>query len=80
MADKYVREIGRVEDVDGLPLAVGTDYGTVTIGPPGTQRGLVTEQADELAAMLITALWQAERDAGRMAVSEEPAGAAGGGP
>ena len=32
MTDKYVRTIGRVEDMDGYPVAVGVDYDTVTIG------------------------------------------------
>lgn len=32
MSDKYVRTIGRVEDMDGYPVAVGVDYDTVTIG------------------------------------------------
>jgi hypothetical protein len=65
MADPYVREIGRVEDIDGLRLVVGIRSGTVTLGFAGEARWkLPVEVADELAAMLITALWQAARQAG----------------
>src|SRR5262249_26560390 len=32
MADPSVREIGRVEDMDGTPVVIGVDYDTVTIG------------------------------------------------
>lgn len=70
MGNPYVREIGRVEDIDGLPLAVGVEDGTVTIGLLAETRNLIAEQADEPAALLITALWQAERDAGRMAAHQ----------
>jgi hypothetical protein len=66
MADPLVREIGRIEDMDGVPLAVGVDRGTVTIGmgDDDTPWQLTVEQADDLAGLLITALWQAARQAG----------------
>jgi hypothetical protein len=32
---KYIREIGAVEDFDGIRVPVGVDYDTVTIGGPG---------------------------------------------
>jgi len=31
MPDPFVREIGRVTDLDGIPVTVGIDYDTVTI-------------------------------------------------
>ena len=67
MADPHVREIGRVTDHDGDQITVGIDGGTVTIGHPEIAipywQGTV-EQADEVAALLITALWQAAAQGG----------------
>jgi hypothetical protein len=66
MSDPLVREIGRI-DIPGIgPFAVGIDNGAVTIGDPGDDGYLIPpETADELAAYLITATWQAAaREAG----------------
>ena len=63
-SDPRVREIGSIDDnVAAVPVTVGTDCGAVTIGCGAIRWRLSAQQADELAALLITALWQAERDA-----------------
>ena len=66
MGEPVAREIGRVEDADGEVLIVGIDRGTVTIGmedrAPSWQ--FTPVDADELAALLITALWQAAAQGG----------------
>jgi hypothetical protein len=63
-----VRKVGEIADAGGYPLAVGTCRGSVIIGDTDLDKGiswaLTNEQADDLAAMLITALWQAARQAG----------------
>jgi len=60
-----VREIGRVKAAGTEPpLVVYVNHGTVDIGCSETSWRLTVEQADELAAMLITALWQAAAQAG----------------
>ena len=61
MGDAYVREVGSVEDVDGVPLAVGVDYGTVTIGGPGSRWAwrLDSRQAETFAQLFTAACWQA---------------------
>ena len=67
MNDQHEREIGRVEDVDGDVLVVGIDGETVTIGCPDIAMPfwqLTVPMADEAIALLITALWQAARQAG----------------
>jgi len=58
MADRELREIGRISDIYSAPLAVTTRHGYVGVGP----FWLTAEQADELAALLIQALLQAERE------------------
>lgn len=58
MADPWIREIGRVE-IPGVPdRVVSIDHGAVTIGERDEDR-LTVMQADELAALLITACWMA---------------------
>jgi hypothetical protein len=64
MGEPYVREIGHVEDgVAELPLRVGIDHGTVRVGCPGMTWQLAVPHADELVALLITAIAYAERRA-----------------
>lgn len=68
MGEPYVREIGRVDQVveDGaptIPLAVGIDHGTVLIGCSAMAWQLAIPHADELVALLITAIAYAERHA-----------------
>jgi hypothetical protein len=55
MADKYVREVGRVEDESEAALIVGVDYDTVTI----QGRHLTASQAEEFGALFVSAVWQA---------------------
>lgn len=61
MADPYVREIGRVKIPGAQPVIVGIDHGAVEIMPSDyrNEQRLTVMQADELAALLITACWQA---------------------
>lgn len=61
MSDPYVREIGRVEIPGGPPLIVSISHGAVDIGRPALaiDGRLAVQQADHLAALLITACWQA---------------------
>ena len=60
MADTATREIGRLEDgIAEIPLRVGVDGGVVTVGCPGMTWRLSPELADELAALIITAWWDA---------------------
>lgn len=73
MSNPLVREIGQVDDnVAAVPIAVGTDHGAVTIGCGAIRWRLSAGQADELIALLITALWQAEQDAGLFVRAEVP--------
>lgn len=60
MSDPWVREIGRVEILAGVPLVVSIDHGAVTVGyGDGGEERLTVPQADELAALMITACWMA---------------------
>jgi hypothetical protein len=59
VSDPWVREIGRVRIPGRLPLVVRIDHGAVTAGPEGRDGRFTVPQADELAALLITACWQA---------------------
>jgi len=67
MADQYVREVGRVKDMDDMPLDVGVDYDSVTLGWPGRQRRLTSAQAEEFAQLFVSACWQAGVQARQMA-------------
>lgn len=62
MSDRYVREIGRVEDMDGRPLVVGVDYDTVTIGVHCFTAG----QIEEVAQFIVRATWEAAQQKARM--------------
>ena len=55
MPDPYVRELGRVQDIDGIPVTVGVDYDCVTIS--GAR--LTTGTCEEFARLLVAAAWQA---------------------
>ena len=63
MADKYVRIVGEVTDMDDVRLGVGVDYDTVTIGP----HRLDADQVEDFAQLLIGAVWQAGQQKQRMA-------------
>jgi hypothetical protein len=67
MSDKYVRVVGQVEDMEGIPLVIGVDYHTVTFGLPGDavpEWRLESSQAEEFAQLFVSACWQAARQAG----------------
>jgi hypothetical protein len=58
--DKYVREVGRLEDGQGRILIVGVSYDAVTLGLGGggiAELGMA--QQEELGQLLIAAVWQA---------------------
>jgi hypothetical protein len=59
MPDPFVREIGRVTDLDGIPVTVGVDYDTVTIS--GCK--LTVAVQGEFARLLAAAVWQAGANA-----------------
>jgi hypothetical protein len=68
MSDPHVREIGRIEDMDGNVLTVGVDYDAVTIGwPTGPEWRIESSQADEFAALYVSACWQAAAQAANLA-------------
>ena len=57
MPNPFVREIGRVTDLDGIPVTVGVDYDTVTI--MGAK--LTASVAEKFAHLFVAAAWQAGR-------------------
>ena len=70
MADPYVRETGRTEDMDGIALAVGVDYDAVSLGHghhTGPVWRLTQAQAEEFAHLFVAACWEAGQNARRMA-------------
>jgi len=57
-----VREVGKVEALDGLRIVVGLDGGTVTLGPSRYTEPiwhLTQDQAEEFARLFVSAVWQA---------------------
>lgn len=56
--DAFVRELGRVTDLDGIPVTVGVDYGAVTIS--GCK--LAGVALEEFARLFTAAHWQAAAD------------------
>jgi hypothetical protein len=71
MADPYVREVGTVTDMDGVPVVIGVDYDAVTIGSAALPACFTQAQAEEFAQLFISAVWQAGAQQGRMGT--EPA-------
>jgi hypothetical protein len=55
MSDPNARVLGQVYDTDGIPLQVGVDYDTVTIGG----QKLDQASAEVFAHLLVAACWQA---------------------
>ena len=55
MPDRNVYEVGRVLDIDELPVRVGVDYDTVTVA------GLRLDHAaqEEFARLFVAACWRA---------------------
>jgi hypothetical protein len=66
MSDPYVRVVGQVEDMDGIPLTVGVDYHTVTIDPGGTDWRLESRAAEEFARLFVSACWEASAQGAAM--------------
>jgi hypothetical protein len=58
MSDPYVREVGRVTDIDGADLAIGVDHGAVTVGPYRFDR----DGQERLAWLLNRAMWLSEEN------------------
>jgi hypothetical protein len=58
----YVREIGRVEDIDEMVMVVGVDYDTVTVG----DCKFGAEQIEHFAQLFSAACWEAGANAERM--------------
>ena len=68
MADPHVRELGTVEDLDGVRLVVDVDYDTVVLSScavpgaiPRASWRLTSAQAEEFAQLFVSACWQAAR-------------------
>jgi hypothetical protein len=69
VADPYVRELGRVQDIDGIPVTVGVDYDCVTIS--GAR--LTGAALEEFARLFIAAHWQAAANAAAAAWGDDDA-------
>ena len=65
MADQFVRQLGAVTDIDGIPLPVGVDYDCVSIGHVRLPLG----KCEELAQLLTRACWEAGANGVRYAGS-----------
>jgi hypothetical protein len=73
MAEPFVREIGRVEDIDGDPCVIGVDYDTVTIGGEWRNWRFTQAGAEEFAETFTRAVWAAGWNAARMAIEADEA-------
>jgi hypothetical protein len=81
--DPYVREVGRLVAMDGVPLVVGVDYDTVTIGPSSYTEPiwrLTREQVDDFGKAFIIACWEAGENKHRMNEEDAELGAFDGAP
>ena len=65
--DPRVREVGRVEDMEGIWLTVGVSYDCVTLGAPDRPFIFTRAQVEELAHLIVAASWEAADCGGRMA-------------
>jgi hypothetical protein len=80
--DPHVREVGHVDweagdGVAGIPLQVGVDYDTVTIGSGEMTWRLGAAQVEELAQLLVSATWEAAAHQGGVLAALEAEGRAG---
>ena len=67
MADQFVRQLGAVTDIDGIPLPVGVDYDCVSIGNVRFTSGL----AEGFARLLFMhACWVAGGQRAEMAAED----------
>ena len=62
-----VRTIGAIKDIDDVPLPIGIDHDTVTIG----DRCFTLAQVEEVAQVLVSAVWAAGANAQAMAVQAD---------
>jgi hypothetical protein len=69
MADRYVRTLGTVEDIDGQACPVGVDYDGVTIGA----YRFTLAGAAEMAALFTRAVGQAGQQWGSLTSTERSA-------
>ena len=67
MADPYVREIGRLTEIDGMYVSIGVDYDSVTVQVGGVKATLTQPHAEEFAQLFVSACWQAGAQARQMA-------------
>jgi hypothetical protein len=65
MANPYVRLIGIVTDLDGVPVKLGVDYDSVTIDG-GSPIRLESARAEEFGRLFIAACWEAGANGRRM--------------
>ena len=82
--DPLVREIGRLTDNAGRVLIIGADHGAVTLRTLHTRTsGAVTlgrADQEELALMLVAAVWKAGWQRHQMDAGTGPLAAAAGAP
>jgi hypothetical protein len=57
MPDPFVRQLGDVTDIDGIPVTVGVDYDCVVIDARDAR--LTGAALEEFARLFIAAHWQA---------------------
>ena len=67
MADPYVREIGRLTEIDGMYVSIGVDYDSVTVQVGGVKATLTQPHAEEFAQLFVSACWQAGAQSRQMA-------------
>ena len=75
MADRYVRVVDHVVDMDGMTVWIGVDYDTVTIHAgvfiPGGRIKLDSSQAEDFARAYVAACWEAARQSATDAQAAE---------
>ena len=71
MTIPQVREVGRVQAMDGLAVAVGVDYDAISLTVAGHRVLLESHQAETFAQLYVAAVWQAGQQRRRM-TEEEP--------
>lgn len=59
MTDPMLRILGKVEDVDGIPAALGAEYGRVRIEAGASVLLLDAAKAQEFARLFTAACWEA---------------------
>jgi len=68
MGDPRIREVDRVEDIDGQALVIGVNYDAVTLGEPHGKTWVFTRTGmDAVDRALNAASWEAADQGGRMA-------------